>query len=98
MRREGKDAPDLIEWVTNLPDAINARTHLERERVIRRVISPLLWIIVLTLLSLIVCDAIGLIKPMRDSLLKLIGVVLGTTVLGSTLSAGFSWLFPKKVS
>ena len=48
---------------------------------------------VLTCLSLIVLDAIGVIKPMRDGLLAAVAGITGGGVVSTAVSAGFGWLF-----
>jgi hypothetical protein len=94
LTKEDKIKLSLGNFVTNISEAIMARTHLMRESAVRWVFAPLLCITVLTCLILFVLDALGTIPPMRDGLLSVIKVVLGAGVLG----AGFGWLFSRKSS
>ena len=92
MTKGEKEKLSLANFVTNIREAILARTHLMRESAIRWVFAPLLWATVLTCLILLVLDALRCIPQMRDSLLSVIKVVPGAGVLG----AGFGWLFSPK--
>ncbi len=92
MTKEDRIKLSLSNFVTNISEAISARTHLMRESAVRWVFAPLLCVTVLACLLLFVLDALGRISPMRDSLLSVIKIVLGAGVLG----AGFGWLFERK--
>jgi small-conductance mechanosensitive channel len=92
VTKEDKIKLSLGNFVTNISEAISARTHLMRESTVRWVFVPLFSITVLTCLMLFALDALGWIPPMRDALLSVIKVVLGAGVLG----AGFAWLFSRK--
>ncbi len=94
MTKEDKTKLSLGNFVTNISEAILARTHLMRESALRWVFAPLLFITVLTCLFLFALDALGRIPPMRDGLLSVIKIVLGAGVLG----AGFGRLFSRKAN
>jgi hypothetical protein len=92
VTKEDKIKLSLGNFVTNISEAISARTHLMRESAVRWVFAPLLYFTVVIFVALLVLDALHAIPPMRDSLLSVIKVVLGAGVLG----AGFGWLFERK--
>jgi len=76
-------------WSTDVRDvraAIAISTHLLRVSIIRWVLVPVLVVPVLTCLSLIVCDAIGVIKPMRPGLLGAVAAIIGSGIISSAVS------------
>lgn len=70
----------LGNYVKNTRQVVLARTQLMREAAFRWIFAPLLYMIVLTSLSLFALDALGIISPMRDGLLSVIKVVLGSAL------------------
>lgn len=95
MTKEDKIKLSLGNFVTSFREAVVARTHLIREWALRWVLAPLLSVTVLTCLTLLTLDAVGCIPPMRSGLLSVIKTVLGAGVLGSSVGAGFGWLFDR---
>lgn len=83
----------LERFVTNLPDAISARTHLHRESFVWWVLCPILYLIVLTCLALLVSDALGWIRPMRDELLATIKTILVSSAVSGAIAPTLQWLF-----
>lgn len=91
-QREAREKIDLEPWVKDLRGAISARIHIEREKIIWRVLCPLLVAAVVISLLILVCAAFGWIHP-SDAVMAITGAILGANVLGFVLTAGFGWLF-----
>ena len=96
MTKEDKAKLSLGNFVTNISEAVTARTHLMREWALRWVLAPLLAFPIVIFVILIVLDALGWILPMRDSLLSVIKWVLTSGVVSSSVGAGFGWLFDRE--
>ena len=88
---------DLGEWVTNVHEAIDVKTHELREWGIRWILSPAFLAIVIVCLALMTLDALKIIAPLREAWVTIIGIVLGGSVIGSTVGVGFGWLYGRKL-
>ena len=93
-----KDRIALGDFVKNIGQALEARTHLLREWALHWVLAPILYFLTISCMGLVVADACGWIHPMRDGLLSIIKVVLGGEAISGSVGAGFGWLFNRKSS
>jgi len=96
LTKEDRDKLSLGNFVKTIQEAMEARTHLMREWALLWVLAPLLYAMTLTCLVLIVADAFSWIHQMRDGLLSIIKIVLGSEAFAGTIGAGFGWLFDRK--
>jgi hypothetical protein len=93
-----KDSIALRDFVKNIVDALEARTHMLREWALHWVLAPILYFLTLSCMGLVVADACGWIHPMRDGLLSIIKIILGGEAISGSAGAGFGWLFHKKIA
>jgi hypothetical protein len=91
--RKERDGIALGEFVKNIRDALEARTHMLREWALRWVLAPLLYLLTISCLGLLISDACGWIRPMREGLLSIIKLVLAGEAISGSIAAGFGWLF-----
>jgi hypothetical protein len=89
MKHEGKESLTPDQWVTNLQQHLALDLHRNRQRMIWWVLCPLLVLAVLISLILLVLDAFGIIKPLQNGVVVILGVVLGADVFGFVLTAEF---------
>jgi len=97
VRRETQERILALPGWANAAEVLDAALKLSfhdlRSKVLWWVLVPVVVVPVLTCLSLIVCDAVGYIKPMRDSLLTAVAGITGGGVVSTAVSAGFGWLY-----
>jgi hypothetical protein len=95
LTKEDKTKLSLGDFVSDIDEALLARTHLMREWALKWILSPILIAPVFACLILLILDAVGCIRPMREGLLSIIRWVLTSGVVSSALGAGFGWLFDR---
>ncbi len=96
MTKEDRTKLSLGNFVKDIREALRARKHLMREWALRWILAPILIFPIATFVILIAFDALGWIRPMRDSLLSVIRWVLTSGVVSSSVGAGFGWLFDRE--
>jgi hypothetical protein len=96
--KKTKESTSLGEFVTNVDEGILAKTHELREWVIRRLIYCVVLPTVFISLGLMLADAIGIISPLRQAWVNIIGLVLGGEGIGSAAGVGFGWLYGRSAA
>jgi hypothetical protein len=95
LTKEDRIKLSLGDFVEDISEAIRARTHLMREWALKWFLRPCCILRHQSCLGLLVADATGLIKPMRDGLLSVIKTVLLSSAAGGSIGVGFGWLFDR---
>lgn len=93
-----KESTSLGNFVTNVDEGILAKTHELREWVVRRLVYCVVLPTVFVSLGLMLLDATGIIPPLRQAWVNIIGIVLGGEGIGSAAGAAFGWLYGRSVT